>query len=99
MGYYKGAAMRFLLSYRKGAIRVLVALALGVSLAGPAPAQSPKLEALVKELNRLCDEQPFSTGWHLKVLATGETAQRRGHDVVPSGSTRKIAILMAALKA
>jgi beta-lactamase class A len=91
--------MRFIPSCRTGEIRVLFAVVLGVSLAGPAPAQPPRLEALVKELNRLCDQQPFHTGWHLKVLATGETAQRRGHDVVPSASTRKIAILMAALKA
>jgi beta-lactamase class A len=91
--------MRFVPSHRTGEIGLLWALVLAVSLAGSAPAQAPKLDALVKELNRLCDEQPFATGWHLHVLATGETAHRRGHDVVPSASTRKIAILMAALQA
>ncbi len=57
------------------------------------------LETLVTDLNKLCDEQPFHTGWYLKDLRPGETAHRHGHVVVPSASTRKIAIMMAALKA
>ncbi|MBI3330033.1 MAG: serine hydrolase [Nitrospinae bacterium] len=56
-------------------------------------------DTLVIDLNKLCDEQPFHTGWYLKDLRTGETAHRHGHVIVPSASTRKIAILMAALKA
>ena len=54
---------------------------------------------LVNRLNELCDEQPFHTGWFLKDLRTGQTSSRLGDVVVPSASTRKIAILMAALKA
>ncbi len=54
---------------------------------------------LVDRLNALCDVQPFETTWFLKDLRTGETADRGGHVVVPSASTRKIAVLMAALKA
>jgi beta-lactamase class A len=57
------------------------------------------LDVLVTDLNKLCDEQPFHTGWYVKALRTGETAHRNGHVVVPSASTRKIAIMMAALKA
>ncbi len=57
------------------------------------------MEQLVEELNALCDEQPFDTGWYLKNLRTGEEAGRRAGVIVPSGSTRKIAILMAALRA
>lgn len=57
------------------------------------------MEALVRNLNTLCDEQPFDTGWYLKDLRTGQSAHRNGHVVVYSASTRKIAILMAALKA
>jgi beta-lactamase class A len=57
------------------------------------------MEALVKRLHSLCEEQPFHTGWYLKNLRTGEEADRHGHVVVPSASTRKIAILMAAMKA
>lgn len=57
------------------------------------------LSTLVADLNKPCDELPFHTGWYLKALRTGETAHRHGHEVVPSASTRKIAIMMAALKA
>jgi len=57
------------------------------------------LDMLVTDLNKLCDELPFHTGWYLKNLRTGETAHRHGHVVVPSASTRKIAIMMTALKA
>jgi beta-lactamase class A len=57
------------------------------------------MEALVSRLNKLSDDQPFQVGWYLKNLRSGETADRNGDVVVPSASTRKIAILMAALKA
>ncbi len=52
---------------------------------------------LVRQLNDLCDAQPFHTGWYLKDLRTGEAADRHGDVIVPSASTRKIAILMTAL--
>jgi beta-lactamase class A len=57
------------------------------------------MQTLVEQLHQLCDAQPFHTGWYLKNLRTGETAQRYGDVIVPSASTRKIAIMMAALKA
>jgi beta-lactamase class A len=57
------------------------------------------METLIRRLNERCDAQPFHTGWYLKNLRTGEEADRHGHVVVPSASTRKIAIMMAALKA
>jgi beta-lactamase class A len=57
------------------------------------------IHTLVADLNKLCDERPFHTGWYLKSLRTGEMADRHGHVVVPSASTRKVAIMMAALKA
>src|SRR5262245_34585431 len=57
------------------------------------------LDMLVTDLNKLCDELPFHTGWYLKNLCTGNTAHRNGHVVVPSASTRKIAIMMTTLKA
>jgi len=56
-------------------------------------------DMLVSELNKLCDELPFHTGWSVKDLRAGGTADRNGHVAVPSASTRKIAIMMAALKA
>ena len=55
--------------------------------------------ALESELNQLCDEQLFHTGWYVKNLRTGTVMERHGGVVVPSASTRKIAIMMAALKA
>ncbi|MEE9147291.1 MAG: serine hydrolase [Candidatus Tectomicrobia bacterium] len=57
------------------------------------------LHTLQPDLHKLCDEQPFHTGWYLKNLRTGETLQRHGDVVVPSASTRKIAIMMATLQA
>ena len=57
------------------------------------------IETLAQDLYRLCDDQPFRSGWYLKDLSTGESAHRNGHVVVTSASTRKIAILAAALKA
>jgi beta-lactamase class A len=56
------------------------------------------MQELVQRLNGLCDEQPFHTGWYLKNLKTGEEADRNGQVIVPSASTRKIAILVTALK-
>jgi beta-lactamase class A len=54
---------------------------------------------LVQRLNEQCDALPFQTSWYLKDLATGETADRLGAVPVPSASTRKISIMMAALAA
>jgi beta-lactamase class A len=57
------------------------------------------MQHLIDELNALCDQQPFVTGWYLKNLQTGEVADRNGDVVFPSASTRKISIMMAALAA
>jgi len=57
------------------------------------------MQALLQRLNEMCDARPFQTGWYLKNLRTGESANRNGDVVVPSASTRKIAIMMTALKA
>ena len=57
------------------------------------------MDALVRDLNAMCDEMPFHTGWYLKDLRSGTTAHRKGDVVVPSASVRKIAIMMAALRA
>ena len=57
------------------------------------------ISELGDRLNRLCDGQPFRTRWYLKDLVTGDSAHRRGDEVTTSASTRKIAILAAALKA
>lgn len=53
---------------------------------------------LLEEINRVSDEQPFRTHLYVKDLATG-TVYGRGEDtVVSSGSTRKLYIMMAALR-
>src|SRR5262249_23342198 len=54
---------------------------------------------LVQRLNQLCDGMPFQTSWYLKDLTTGASANRLGDVPVPSASTRKISIMMAALSA
>ena len=57
------------------------------------------MDDLVKKMNGLCDALPFQTSWYLKDLTTGATSDRRGDVPVPSASTRKISIMMAALAA
>lgn len=54
---------------------------------------------LVRRLDELCDAAPFQTSWYLKDWATGARADRLGDVPVPSASTRKISIMMAALAA
>jgi len=53
----------------------------------------------VVKLNELCDALPFQTSWYLKDLVGGARADRFGGVPVPSASTRKISIMMAALAA
>jgi beta-lactamase class A len=57
------------------------------------------MDRLEQALTALSDEQPFHTGWYFRDLRGGDVFERQGNVVVPSASTRKIAILMAALKA
>ena len=54
---------------------------------------------LVQRYHELCDALPFTTSWYLKDLASGARADRFGTVPVPSASTRKISIMMAALAA
>ena len=54
---------------------------------------------LVLRLNELCAREPFQTSWYVKDLVTGQRADRFGGVPVPSASTRKISIMMAALAA
>ena len=57
------------------------------------------MQDLIAKLNALCEDEPYVTGWYLKDLETGATADRNGEMVFPSASTRKISIMMAALAA
>jgi beta-lactamase class A len=54
---------------------------------------------LVLRLNELSDAQAFQTSWYVKDMASGQRADRFGGVPVPSASTRKISIMMAALAA
>src|SRR5881296_3929808 len=54
---------------------------------------------LVKNLNELCERAEFEVSWYLKDFASGVAADRRGKVTVPSASTRKTSIMMAALAA
>jgi beta-lactamase class A len=56
------------------------------------------VQELAAKLNSMSDAHAFDTYWYLKDLESGEEANRNGATVVPSASTRKIAILMTALK-
>src|SRR5215470_17329310 len=57
------------------------------------------MRELVERLDALCDAVPFHASWYLKDVATGARADRLGDVPVPSASTRKISIMMAALAA
>jgi beta-lactamase class A len=57
------------------------------------------MRELVQRLNELCDALPFQSSWCLKDFASGARADRFGGVPVPSASTRKISIMMAALAA
>lgn len=53
------------------------------------------MNQLAQDLNKLCDEQSFSTYWYVKDLRTGKDADRDGRTEVVSASTRKVSIMMA----
>jgi len=57
------------------------------------------MREVVERLDALCDAVPFHASWYLKDTATGARADRHGDVPVPSASTRKISIMMAALAA
>lgn len=57
------------------------------------------LDALAVRMNALCDATPFRCGWYVEDLRHGGAIDRAGHVPAPSQSTRKIAFMMAALRA
>jgi beta-lactamase class A len=54
---------------------------------------------LAEHLAAICDAQPFRTSFAVRRLDTGEVIGRNADTPTPSASTRKISIMMAALKA
>jgi beta-lactamase class A len=67
--------------------------------AAPEEPMPTTMRDLARRLDDLCDALPFQTSWYLKDLRTGARADRLGDVPVPSASTRKISIMMAALAA
>src|SRR5262245_25233372 len=57
------------------------------------------MRELVERLNGVCAAAEFQASWYVKDLASGASANRLGDVAVPSASTRKISIMMAALAA
>ncbi len=55
--------------------------------------------ALEARLNAICDARPFTTSFHVRDLRGGAVIGRGAEVVVPSASTRKISIMMAAFRA
>jgi beta-lactamase class A len=63
------------------------------------PREGLSMRETVKRLDEMCDAASVQASWYLKDLATGASAHRLGGVPVPSASTRKISIMMAALAA
>jgi len=57
------------------------------------------LDKLNHKLNQISESQDFDVKWFFKDLDTGQSLNRNGDEIGPSASTRKISILMAAMKA
>ncbi len=56
-------------------------------------------DGLAARLHAICDAQPFRVAFAARVVRTGENILREADVPTPSASTRKVAIMMAALKA
>jgi len=57
------------------------------------------VKTLAARLATICNAHPFTTRWHVKDFATGRDAHSEGDVPMPSASTRKTSILMAAMAA
>lgn len=60
---------------------------------------SGNIATLAADLNAICEARPFTTSWYVRDLTNGCSAHRQGNSPTPSASTRKIAIMMAVLRA
>ncbi len=57
------------------------------------------MQRLAAQLVTICEGYPFAMRWHVKDLTTGREVHREGDVPMPSASTRKTSILMAAIAA
>jgi beta-lactamase class A len=53
----------------------------------------------LEKLDAVCESRPFTVRYFIRNLRSGEVFSRGGDEETPSASTRKISIMMAALKA
>ena len=58
-----------------------------------------KINELETKLNTLCFAEEFNTKYYFKNLESNESINLHGNKIGPSASTRKISILMSAMKA
>jgi beta-lactamase class A len=56
------------------------------------------MDELTTKLNAFCEKCPYEVRWHVHDVRDGREANRNGDDVIPSASTRKVAILMTILR-
>lgn len=56
------------------------------------------MEDLATRLNAICEPRPYDVRWHVRDVRSGTRIHRNGDDVIPSASTRKVAILMTVLR-
>lgn len=56
------------------------------------------MEELTARLNSISEAAPYDVRWHVSDIETGESADRNGDDVIPSASTRKVAIMMTIFR-
>ncbi len=59
----------------------------------------PETDGLEARLHAICDAEPFTPRFYVKLCGTGQTIAREAETKTPSASTRKVSIMMAALKA
>lgn len=56
------------------------------------------MEELESRLNAICETRPYDVRWHVHDVRSGTRAHRNGDDVIPSASTRKVAIMMTVFR-
>ena len=57
------------------------------------------MEKLARQLATIGGSYPFTTRWHVRDIASGRETNHEGDVPMPSASTRKTSILMAAMAA
>jgi beta-lactamase class A len=56
------------------------------------------MDQLETKLSRICNKTPYEVRWHIEAIQNDGRIHRNGSDVIPSASTRKVAIMMAILR-